>query len=74
VAQPDPGELLLRVRDKVLHTLDRLPRSGTLKSRPMELGPLNAIGRNQWSAYFPGVGDDYVIKSGLTSSWLTVAR
>lgn len=25
-AQPDPSELLLRVRDRVVHTLDRLPR------------------------------------------------
>jgi hypothetical protein len=25
-AQPDPGDLLLRVRDKVLNTVDRLPR------------------------------------------------
>jgi hypothetical protein len=51
------------------------PRPGTLKSRPMpvELGPLNAIGRNQWSANFPGAGDDYVIKSGLASNWMTVA-
>ena len=26
MAQPDPSELLLRVREKVLHTVDRLPR------------------------------------------------
>ena len=26
VAQPDPSELLLRARDKVIYTLDRLPR------------------------------------------------
>jgi hypothetical protein len=26
MAQPDPGELLLRVREKVVNTLDRLPR------------------------------------------------
>jgi len=25
-AQPDPAELLLRVRDRVLNTVDRLPR------------------------------------------------
>ena len=51
------------------------PRPGTLKSRPMpmELGPLNAIGRNQWSASFPRAGDHYVIKSGLASNWVTVA-
>jgi len=50
-----------------------LPRPGMLKGRPIELGPLNAIGRNQWSANFPGAGDDYVIKSGLASNWMTVA-
>jgi hypothetical protein len=26
MAQPDPSELLLRVREKVMHTVDRLPR------------------------------------------------
>ena len=26
MAQPNPSKLLLRVRDKVVHTLDRLPR------------------------------------------------
>ena len=48
------------------------PKVGTLQSRPMELGPLNAMGRSQWFANFPGAGDDYVIKSGLTSNWVTV--
>ena len=49
------------------------PKAGTLQSRPMELGPLNAMGRSQWFTSFPGAGDDYVIKSGLESNWVTVA-
>ena len=40
---------------------------------PAELGPLNAMGRNQWFANFNNAGDDYVIKSGLASGWMTVA-
>jgi hypothetical protein len=35
---------------------------------------LNAIGRNQWSVNFLRAGDDYVIKSGLASNWVTVAQ
>jgi hypothetical protein len=50
-----------------------LPRRGTLQNSPVELGPLNAIGRNQWYAIFPRAGDHYVIKSGLASNWVTVA-
>jgi len=49
------------------------PRATTLKSRPMDLGPLDAMGRNQWFANFNNVGDNYVINSGLESSWVTVA-
>jgi hypothetical protein len=41
--------------------------------RPVELGPLNAMGRSQWFANFPRAGDSYVIKSGLASNWVTVA-
>ena len=80
-------ELLLRLEDfalpggqqPVYAQPDRvgiasLPRPGTLKSRPMELGPLNAMGRNQWSVNFLRAGDDYVIKSGLASNWVTVAQ
>ncbi len=48
-------------------------RPGKLQTRPMELGPLNAMGRNQWFLRFERVGDDFVIKSGLTSNWVTVA-
>lgn len=47
---------------------------GGLKSRPAELGPLNAMGRNQWFARFNHVGDDYVIQSGLASDWVTVEQ
>ena len=49
-------------------------RPGTLQSRPVDLGPLNAMGQNQWFASFERVGDDYVIKSGLSSHWVTVAQ
>jgi len=49
-------------------------RPGGLKVRPVELGPLNAIGRNQWFARFDRAGDDYVIHSGLSSNWVTVAQ
>jgi hypothetical protein len=49
-------------------------RRGTLRNRPVELGPLNAIGQNQWFARFGGVGDDYVIMSGLASDWVTMAQ
>jgi len=60
-AQPDRGRIASP------------PKAGTLQSRPMELGPLNAMGRSQWFSTFPRAGDDYVIKSGLASSWVTVA-
>jgi len=49
-------------------------RPGGLKTRPVELGPLNAMGRNQWFARFDRAGDDYVIHSGLASNWVTVAQ
>jgi hypothetical protein len=49
-------------------------RPGGLKTRPVELGPLNAIGRNQWFARFDRAGDDYVIHSGLASDWVTEAQ
>jgi hypothetical protein len=49
-------------------------RPGGLKTRPVELGPLNAIGRNQWFTRFNRAGDDYVIRSGLTSDWVTVGQ
>jgi hypothetical protein len=49
------------------------PQAGTLQSRPGELGPLNAMARNQWLANFLRAGDDYVIESGLESNWVTVA-
>jgi hypothetical protein len=45
---------------------------GGLKTRPAELGPLNAIGRNQWFARFNQAGDDSVIHSGLASDPVTV--
>jgi hypothetical protein len=48
-------------------------RPGKLQSRPMELGQLNAMGRNLWSLRFERVGDSFVIKSGLPSNWVTVA-
>ncbi|HYW43104.1 MAG TPA: hypothetical protein VE959_09625 [Bryobacteraceae bacterium] len=48
-------------------------RPGTLQSRPVDLGPLKAMGQNQWFARFERAGDDYVIKSGLASHWVTVA-
>jgi hypothetical protein len=48
-------------------------RPGKLQTRPMELGQLNAMGRNQWSLRFERVGDNFVIKSGLPSNWVTVA-
>ncbi len=63
-AQPDRGRSA---------SPSRAGRAGTLQSRPMELGPLNAMGRNQWFANFNDAGDNYVIKSGLASSWVTVA-
>jgi hypothetical protein len=46
---------------------------GKLQTRPMELGQLNAMGRNQWFLRFERVADDYVIESGLASNWVTVA-
>jgi hypothetical protein len=46
---------------------------GKLQTRPMELGQLNAMGRNQWFLRFERVADDHVIKSGLASNWVTVA-
>lgn len=49
-------------------------RSGTLQNRPVELGPLDAMGRNQWFERFDRVGDDYVIKSGSVSNWVTVMQ
>jgi hypothetical protein len=49
-------------------------RPGTLQARPRELGPLNAMGLNQWFERFYRVGDDYVIKSGLVSNWVTVTQ
>jgi hypothetical protein len=49
-------------------------RPGKLQIRPMELGPLNAMGQNQWSLRFDRVGDDFVVKSGLASNWVTVAQ
>ena len=49
-------------------------RPGALNTRPAELGPLNAIGRNQWFARFDHAGDDYVIHSGLASDWVTVEQ
>lgn len=80
-------ELLLRMENLGLATgdhsvfaqLELVPglttrgRARTLQSRPMELGPLNAIGGNRWFVRFERAGDDYVIKSGLTSNWITVA-
>ena len=48
-------------------------RPGTLQSRPVELGPLNAMGQNQWFARFERAGDEYVIQSGLASDWVTIA-
>ena len=49
-------------------------RPGKLQTRPMELGQLNAMGPNQWSLRFERVADDFVVKSGLASNWVTVAR
>ena len=49
-----------------------MPRPGTLRNKAVELG-LNALGRNLWFAIFLRAGDDYVMKSGLASNWLTVA-
>jgi hypothetical protein len=49
-------------------------RPGTLQNRPVELGPLDAMGRNQWFERFDRVGDDYVIKSGSVSNWVTVMQ
>ena len=46
-------------------------RQGTLQSRPLELGSLNTMGRSQWFANFPRAGDNYVIKTGLASNWVT---
>jgi hypothetical protein len=48
-------------------------RPGKLQPRPMELGQLNTMGRNQWSLRFERVGDNFVLKSGLPSNWVTVA-
>jgi len=31
------------------------------------------MGGNQWFANFNNAGDNYVIKSGLVSDWVTVA-
>lgn len=47
---------------------------GTLQARPADLGPLNAMGLNQWFERFERVEDDYVIKSGLASNWVTVTQ
>ncbi|MBZ5726139.1 MAG: hypothetical protein LAP87_14210 [Acidobacteriia bacterium] len=49
-------------------------RPGALQGRPVELGPLNAMERNLWFARFPRVGDDFVIRSGLASEWVTVVE
>ncbi len=73
--EPKRVELLLSLENFALPGDQRpvyaLPDSG--RSGSMELGPLNAIGRNQWFANFPRAGDNYVIKSGLESNWVTVA-
>jgi hypothetical protein len=60
-ARPDRGESA------------SLRRSGKLQARPVELGPLDAMGQNQWFASFPRAGDSYVIKEGLASNWVTAA-
>jgi hypothetical protein len=68
-------ELLLSLENFALPGDQRavyaLPDRG--RSGPMELGPLNAMGRSQWFTNFWSAGDDYVIKSGLASDWVTVA-
>jgi hypothetical protein len=40
----------------------------------LTLGPLNAMGQNQWFARFARAADDYVIESGLASNWVTEAQ
>jgi hypothetical protein len=68
-------ELLLSLENFALPGDQRpvyaLPDRG--RSGPTELGPLKAMGRSQWFENFWGAGDDYVIKSGLASNWVTVA-
>jgi len=80
-------ELLLRLEGFAMHDGHRpvfakpaaaadasRSRPGKLQVRPMELGPLNAMGQNQWSLRFERVADDFVVKSGLASNWVTVAQ
>jgi len=77
-------ELLLRLESFALPAAHRLvsarletaaPRRGrgALQTR-VELGPLNAMELNRWFRRFDGAGDDYVIKSGLASSWVTATQ
>jgi hypothetical protein len=68
---PEAHRPVFAVIDLGIAGASRRPPGG-LKTRPAELGPLNAIGRNQWFARFNHVGDDYVIHSGLASDWVTV--
>jgi hypothetical protein len=70
---PEAHRPVFAVIDLGIASASRRPPGG-LKTRPPELGPLNAIGRNQWSARFNHVGDDYVIHSGLASDWVTVDK
>ena len=50
------------------------PRAPAPGRHPGELRPLNAMPRNQWFVTFNHGGDQYVIKSGLASKWVTVTR
>ena len=49
-------------------------RGGRLRTVPVELGQLKALGENQWFARFRDAGDDYAIKRGLASDWVTTAH
>jgi hypothetical protein len=80
-------DLLLRLEGFAMHdghrpvfakpaiaTVASRSRPGKLQVRPVELGQLNAMGQNLWSLRFERVGDDFVVKSGLASNWVTVAQ